>query len=150
MGVPDSMSASEAVGPGSTPGRATCDNCRGMNFATFNRHGQVVASMPCKCDGRTVVFGTTRRGSTPWRGTAKQHVLGVCRIAREPAKLVDQVRFLAGTLSRRWSQTARQPAATRSKWVRLPPASLTVQLPVQTTSSWKEALCPNHSFVGWS
>jgi hypothetical protein len=24
-------------------------------------------------------------------------VLGVCRIAREPAKLVDQVRFLAGT-----------------------------------------------------
>jgi hypothetical protein len=21
--------------------------------------------MPCECDGRTVVFGTTRRGSTP-------------------------------------------------------------------------------------
>ncbi len=27
-------------------------------------------------------------------------------------------------LTRRWSQTARRPAATRLKWVRLPPASL--------------------------
>ena len=25
--------------------------------------------LPCECDGRTVVFGTTRRGSTPWWGT---------------------------------------------------------------------------------
>jgi hypothetical protein len=29
-------------------------------------------------------------------------------------------------INRRWSQTARQPAATRSKWVRLPPASLKI------------------------
>ena len=49
--------------------------------------------------------------------------LGCAGLARDPAKVEDQVRFLAGALSRRWSQTARQPAATRSKWVRLPPAS---------------------------
>jgi hypothetical protein len=68
----DSVGPSEGPGPGSSPGRATCDNRRGMNFATFNRHGQVVASKPCECDGRTVVFGTTRRGSTPWRGTRER------------------------------------------------------------------------------
>jgi hypothetical protein len=31
---------------------------------------------------------------------------------------------IPGGDTRRWSQTARQPAATRSKWVRFPPASL--------------------------
>jgi hypothetical protein len=42
------------------------------------------------------------------------HVLGVCRTARDFAEVVDQVQFLARTLTlRRWSQTARQPAATR-------------------------------------
>ncbi|WP_197995627.1 hypothetical protein [Gimesia algae] len=26
----------------------------------------VLTIMPCECDGRTMVFGTIRRGSTPW------------------------------------------------------------------------------------
>ena len=55
--------------------------------------------MPCECAGRTVVFGTTRRGSTPWRGTDQNNMSLECAgYAREPAKLVDQVRFLARTL----------------------------------------------------
>jgi hypothetical protein len=42
-----------------------------------------------------------------------EHVLGVCRTAHDFAEVVDQVRFLARTLTlRRWSQTARQPAAS--------------------------------------
>ncbi len=59
--------------------------------------------------------------------------------AHDPAKVGDQVQFLARASigsarpflsidrsieQRRWSQTARRPAATRFKWVRLPPASL--------------------------
>jgi len=47
---------------------------------------------------RTADFDSARRGSIPRRAAEQQHVPGVCRIAREPAKLVDQVRFLAGTL----------------------------------------------------
>ena len=42
--------------------------------------------------------------------------------------LPSSLRPQASGLRRRWSQTARQPAATRSKWVRLPPASLTWKL----------------------
>ena len=52
--------------------------------------------------------------------------------------------------TRRWSQTARQSAANRSKWVRLPPASLTNQLPVRTTSFCEREPCLSYSFVGRS
>ena len=53
----------------------------------------------------TTVFETVRRGSTPWRGTRHRNVatgmvLGVCWTARDFAKVVDQVRFLARTLVR--------------------------------------------------
>ena len=51
----------------------------------------------------TTVFETVRRGSTPWRGTRlwseATFVLGVCRTARDFAKVVDQVRFLARALN---------------------------------------------------
>ena len=53
---------------------------------------------PASVLDRTADFDSARRGSIPRRATEQQHVPGVCRIAREPAKLVDQVRFLAGTL----------------------------------------------------
>ena len=62
-------------------------------------------------------------------------------IARDPAKVVDQVQFLAGTWimrKRRWSQTARRPAATRLKWVRLPPASSGIA----SSCTGGKALCP--------
>ena len=101
---------------------------------------------PASVLDRTADFGSARRGSIPRRATAQQHVLEVCRIARDSAMVEDQVRPLARTLSRRWSQTARQPAATRSKWVRLPPASLTIQLPVQTTCRKCEA---SELFLRW-
>ncbi len=82
---------------------------------------------PCECDGRITAFEAVGRGSIPrWgNGSVKSEVrrvkrnprpvipdsdftlrtsnfflppvFGVCRIAREPAKLVDQVRFLART-----------------------------------------------------
>ena len=51
--------------------------------------------------------------------------------ARDPAKVEDQVRLLARTLT----TTALEPAGTATackavmKWVRFPPAPLTVQLP---------------------
>src|SRR5713226_7214427 len=69
----------------------------------------------------TAVFETARRGSIPRRG------------ALGPRGVADGTRPCEGRGSgstpdedtRRWSQTARQPAATRSKWVRFPPASLT-------------------------
>ncbi len=43
-----------------------------------------------------------------------------------------------------------EPVATRSKWVRLPPASLTDQLPVWTTSFCERERCLNYTFVGRS
>ena len=60
-----------------------------------------------------------------------KHVLGVLRIARDPAKVEDQVRLLARTLT----TAALEPDGTATackavmKWVRLPPAPLTAQLP---------------------
>ena len=71
---------------------------------------------PYECVGRTPVFETGRRGSSPrWgaeldlrseagerKGSIALHVrpqpvdvLGVCRIARDFAKVEDQVQFLA-------------------------------------------------------
>ena len=46
----------------------------------------------------TADFDSARRGSIPRWGTAKQYVLGVCRITRDSAKVEDQVRSLARTL----------------------------------------------------
>lgn len=83
-GVTERIRASEARGPGSSPGRDI----------TFYL-------LPCECDGGTADYESARRGSTPRRGAGSTFisVLGVCRTnAREPAKLVDQVRFLARTL----------------------------------------------------
>ncbi len=113
-GVTDSIGPSEGPGPGSIPGRDT-----------WLRPASVM-------DG-TADFGSARWGSIPQRATERQQVLGVCRTAHDFAEIVDQVRFLAWTLTlRRWSQTARQPAATRSKWVRLPPASLGSKVPTSS------------------
>ena len=51
------------------------------------------------------VLETAGRGSIPRRGTERQHVLGVLRIACDSAKVEDQVRLLARTLTFwRWSQ----------------------------------------------
>ena len=61
-------------------------------------------------------------GSNPGRDTDCPR--GVAE-ARDPAKVVGQVRLLAGIFFLgRSSQKARRPAATRQKWVRLPRASL--------------------------
>ncbi len=65
MSVLDRMTASEAVGPGSIPGRAT-----------FN--------WPASVPDRTADFDSARRGSTPQQGTETQYVLGVCRIRTRP------------------------------------------------------------------
>ena len=53
------------------------------------------------------------------------------RIARDPAKVEDQVRLLARTLNDLALEPDGKAAACKAalKWVRLPPASLTVQLP---------------------
>ena len=59
----------------------------------------LLTTRPASVPDRTADFDSARRGSIPRRATEMKHVLGVCRIAREPAKLVDQVRFLAGTLN---------------------------------------------------
>ena len=59
----------------------------------------LLTTRPASVPDRTADFDSARRGSIPRRATEIPHVLGVCRIAREPAKLVDQVRFLAGTLN---------------------------------------------------
>ena len=45
------------------------------------------------------VLETAGRGSIPRRGAETKHVLGVLRIARDPAKVEDQVRLLARTLN---------------------------------------------------
>lgn len=55
---------------------------------------------PCGCDGRTAVFGTVGRGSTPRRGAGDvakpgpQEARWCSGCAWQPAKLQDQVRFL--------------------------------------------------------
>ncbi len=60
---------------------------------------QVGILMPCECDGSTAVFGTARRGSTPWRGAHHNHTSSECAgNARDRAKVEDQVRFLARIL----------------------------------------------------
>ena len=45
------------------------------------------------------VHESARRGSIPRRGAEWKYVLGVLRIARDPAKVEDQVRLLARTLN---------------------------------------------------
>lgn len=65
----------------------------------------------------------SRAGDRPY---GRHCVLGVCRIrtrpceGRRPGSIPGEDIGHQG----RWSQTARRPAATRLKWVRLPPASL--------------------------
>ncbi len=67
VGVPDRTPASEAVGPGSIPGRATGLCC------------------PAGVPDRTADYGSARRGSIPRRG-AEEIVLGVCRISTRPCE----------------------------------------------------------------
>ena len=83
---------------------------------------------PCSrrdvAEGRGACLVSGHAGSSPAVGLT-QAPSECDGFARDPAKVVDQVRLLARTSpSRRRSQTARRPAATRFKWVRLPPASL--------------------------
>ena len=92
--VPDRMTASEAVGPGSIPGRAT-----GFRPASV-------------MDG-TAIFGTARRSFNSSAGCLKMMSSECAGLHAKSAEVVDQVQFLARTLlPRRWSQTARQPAAS--------------------------------------
>ena len=77
-GVMDGMADFESVGRGSIPRRGT--------------EVDLVSVMV-----RTAVCGTARPGSIPRQGTLIDTSLECAGFAREPAKLVDQVRFLAGT-----------------------------------------------------
>ena len=74
------MELSEGSDPGSSPGR---------DIATIS---------PAGVPDRMAVLETAGRGSIPRRGTEPKYVLGVWRIARDSAKVEDQVRFLARTL----------------------------------------------------
>ena len=81
-GVTERIRASEARGPGSSPGRDI----------TFYL-------LPCECDGGTADYESARRGSTPRRGAGNQNLFSECAgLAHELAKLVDRVQFLARTL----------------------------------------------------
>src|SRR3954463_755295 len=101
----------------------------------------------------------------------------VCRTARQSSKLQDEVQLLGGLLRDLrprgvldWHATLRrlrfrfdswrgrltlEPDGTAAdckaviQWVRLPSASLTIRLPVQTTSLSDDQR-PNHFFVGGS
>lgn len=77
----DGIGPSEGPGPGSNPGRDTL---------------QGPASVP---DG-TAVFETAGRGSIPRWGAGVMKILGVWRMAHDPAKVEGQVRLLTGILSR--------------------------------------------------
>jgi hypothetical protein len=93
----------------------------------------LLATRPASVLDSTADFESARRGSIPRRAAELQHVLGVCRIARDSAKVEDQVRFLARilkslTLEPDGTATGcghRRAALVRSKWVRFPPASFT-------------------------
>src|SRR3954464_10979740 len=50
------------------------------------------------CRMSTAVFETARRGSIPRRGTETKTSLGCAGFAYDPAKVEDQVQFLARTL----------------------------------------------------
>ena len=77
--------------------------------------------------------------------------LGCAGFAREPAKLVDQVRFLARTLSgllRLSDAGARWPGdclQSSFKWVRLPPASLSGEFPMSAGAISTEILAARRS-----
>jgi hypothetical protein len=80
-------------------------------------------------------------------------VLGVCRTARDFAEVVDQVQFLARTLIlRRWSQTARGPAAIRFQ-VGSPPTGVSESPTarwdyIQAVNLVPKAPCLSNNFVG--
>jgi hypothetical protein len=54
------------------------------------------------CRMSTAVFETARRGSIPRRGTEIDTSLGCAGFAYDPAKVEDQVQFLARTLGSIW------------------------------------------------
>ena len=68
---------------------------------------------PAGVPDRTADYESARRGSIPRRGT-EERFSECAGSARDRAKVVDQVQFLARTLTAwRWSQTAWQPPAKR-------------------------------------
>ena len=79
-GVKDGIGPSEGPGPGSNPGRDTGKR------------------RPASVPDRTAVFESARRGSTPRRGTEDETSSECAGFARDPAKVEDQVQFLARTL----------------------------------------------------
>jgi hypothetical protein len=91
-GVTDRIGPSEGPGPGSNPGRDTAKQ-DGAQFC------------PAGVLERMAAFEAAGRGSNPRRGTDVVRegniaiVLGVWWIARDPAKVEDQVRILMRTLS---------------------------------------------------
>ena len=110
-GVADGIGLSEGPGPGSTPGRDT-------------------QKSPASVLDSTAVFETARRGSIPRRGI---NVLGVWRIAYDPAKVGDQVRLLTRmlmTLELDGQATGCNPVEVGS----IPTGVSDDQLPARTTS----------------
>jgi hypothetical protein len=93
-------------------------------FNSWRGHGAVQIA-PRECVGRTAVFEAAGPGPIPGRGT----VIRACpRGVTDAHSTLRRSRtgfnsWRGQSTHRRWSQTARPPAATRSKWVRLPPAS---------------------------
>ena len=78
------------------------------------------------CRKSMAVLETAGRGSIPRRGAETKYVLGVLRIARDPAKVEDQVRLLARTLNDMALEPDGKATACKAvmNWVRPPPASL--------------------------
>lgn len=101
-----------ALGIGLFVGRRRCFRDKGANQTTRNdclsrrtssgRQATTKEACLASVMDSTTVFETVRRGSTPWRGTWLQkrpHLFSECAgIARDFAKVVDQVRFLARAL----------------------------------------------------
>ena len=80
------MGPSEGPDPGPSPGR---DTLKASPVGVPDHMAVLETARPCcaRCPG-----------SIPRRGAEMKHVLGVLRIARDPAKVEDQVRLLARTL----------------------------------------------------
>lgn len=99
----DIMPRFERGVPGSNPGRGAqtwCSKCKGTARGAVNAEevGSIPPGHPVKNAsmllGEHAASKTASRGSNP-RARAEKQVLGVCRIARDPAKVEAQVRLLA-------------------------------------------------------
>ena len=89
----------------------------------FESRSGYLLDVPCGCVGCMIAFEAVGRGSNPRRGT---QCLWSVMEARDSAKVVDQVRLLAGTLINDADVTRRDGSLQSCfEWVRFPPASST-------------------------